>query len=389
MTAGARRILTERPRRLVATLAVSLLTIPLLLIVLVIGGDNPACGAPTSEGAVSAGTVHLAGYSHGQLTIAHLAVATGEQHHAPRTVILAALMAGNTESGYRNYANAGVPESRSYPHDAVGNDYDSVGPWQLRAGIWGRRYSMAQLMDPRVQADWFFNEAEHVPGSATMDPADLAQRIERSQPAAYAASRRVAETLYTRFHGTALDNDTGTCNPAPGFAPGGDFAHRVIAAAMPFVNRTSYVWGGGGPGGPTGGGFDCSGLVQYAIYQASGHTILLPRTTGTQQNDPRGQHIPWDQRATGDVIYFTSPGQTSSHHTGILLRAHDGHDRLLNSPTTGRRIAIDPLDFWKGEKMDIRRFGRTTGNNNGGDEGRDSTEADSWAGRTPAGGIAP
>jgi cell wall-associated NlpC family hydrolase len=45
-----------------------------------------------------------------------------------------------------------------------------------------------------------------------------------------------------------------------------------------------YQWGGGSLDGPTEvwghgthrKGFDCSGLVMYAIYQASGHKIILP-----------------------------------------------------------------------------------------------------------------
>ncbi|WP_425577319.1 NlpC/P60 family protein [Nocardioides endophyticus] len=41
-----------------------------------------------------------------------------------------------------------------------------------------------------------------------------------------------------------------------------------------------YVWGGGNFEGPIGGGFDCSGLVLYAAYQASGGRIRLPHCAG-------------------------------------------------------------------------------------------------------------
>lgn len=39
-----------------------------------------------------------------------------------------------------------------------------------------------------------------------------------------------------------------------------------------------YSWGGGGCKGPSKGGFDCSGLTQYAVCKAQGKTIRKWRT---------------------------------------------------------------------------------------------------------------
>lgn len=39
------------------------------------------------------------------------------------------------------------------------------------------------------------------------------------------------------------------------------------ASPSPACRVTAYVWGGGGARGPSGGGFDCSGLTQYAYHQ--------------------------------------------------------------------------------------------------------------------------
>ncbi|MBE5477735.1 hypothetical protein E3G68_005068 [Mycobacteroides abscessus] len=69
-----------------------------------------------------------------------------------------------------------------------------------------------------------------------------------------------------------------------------------------------YIWGGGGAGGPTGGGFDCSGLAQFAVAQATDGRVLLPRTTYEQIHV--GERVDPSQARAGDLIFsnFSSPG---------------------------------------------------------------------------------
>lgn len=69
-----------------------------------------------------------------------------------------------------------------------------------------------------------------------------------------------------------------------------------------------YIWGGGGAGGPTGGGFDCSGLSQFAVAQATDGRVLLPRTTYEQIHV--GERIDPSNARAGDLIFsnFSSPG---------------------------------------------------------------------------------
>lgn len=69
-----------------------------------------------------------------------------------------------------------------------------------------------------------------------------------------------------------------------------------------------YIWGGGGAGGPTGGGFDCSGLAQFAVAQATDGRVLLPRTTYEQIHV--GERIDPSNARAGDLIFsnFSSPG---------------------------------------------------------------------------------
>ena len=69
-----------------------------------------------------------------------------------------------------------------------------------------------------------------------------------------------------------------------------------------------YTWGGGGAGGPTGGGFDCSGLAQFAVAQATDGRVILPRTTYDQIHV--GERVDPSDARVGDLIFsnFSSPG---------------------------------------------------------------------------------
>jgi cell wall-associated NlpC family hydrolase len=133
------------------------------------------------------------------------------------------------------------------------------------------------------------------------------------------------------------------------------FGQAVIAAASRWIG-TPYVWGGGDTHGPTGNGFDCSGLTLYAIFQASGGRITLPHYTQAQQDSPAGRPVPFDERQPGDLIFFTESGARDSHHVAIYYGTDSqGHDLVLHAPTEGRTVTIEPL--WHGEHLDVRRYG--------------------------------
>ncbi|MBA8808356.1 hypothetical protein [Promicromonospora sukumoe] len=72
-----------------------------------------------------------------------------------RDGIVVALMASLTESHLQMLANPGAyPASVKHPHDGVGQDFDSLGLFQMRpASGWG---SVKELMQPEYQAAAFF-----------------------------------------------------------------------------------------------------------------------------------------------------------------------------------------------------------------------------------------
>lgn len=110
---------------------------------------------------------------------------------------------------------------------------------------------------------------------------------------------------------------------------------QVVAAAREYLG-TPYVWGGGGIAGPSGGGFDCSGLTSFAVHAASAGTVTLPRTSEQQWNV--GVEIPIAQAQPGDLV-FGSWGPSGPGHVGIYV----GDGQMVHAPTTGGVVEEAPL----------------------------------------------
>jgi cell wall-associated NlpC family hydrolase len=138
-----------------------------------------------------------------------------------------------------------------------------------------------------------------------------------------------------------------------------DFVQRFLQVATSQLG-VPYAWGGGSLAGPSEGlaegagtvGFDCSGLVRFAAYQASDGTVLLPRLADEQTRV--GTPVPVDQLQLGDVVSFTRPGEVVAHHVGIYL----GYHRMINAPGAGGRVRVESLDtaYWRGQRWRAVRY---------------------------------
>jgi len=148
-------------------------------------------------------------------------------------------------------------------------------------------------------------------------------------------------------------------------APAGSFAAAEIAAAEAQLGLP-YQWGGGGVAGPSGGpprGFDCSGLVQFAVYRASAGRITLPRTAdqqarvGAQVAQGRGSAIDLAGLAAGDVIAFQNdPAQPGVYsHIAIYV----GGGQIVAAPHSGDHVKIQPvtIPYWTSTVWSVRRYG--------------------------------
>lgn len=304
-----------------------------------------------------------------QLTRAATIVSVGSgTKDVGRDGIVIALMAALTESSLRMLSNTSAyPESANYPNDGDGGDHDSLGLFQMRPSTgWG---SVENLMDAEYQARAFYGGPTG-PNQGSprglLDIADwellpkgvAAQAVEVSAyPDRYAAYQPVAEAI---LNALATGTSTGSCgdsNQGSGVALPPGFPGAFIAAAQSQIGKP-YVWGGGTYTGPSGvgsdgrgPGFDCSGLVLYAAYQASGGSLRLPHYSGAQIT--YGQPVAWDEKQAGDLIFFTHPGASAPHHVAIYV----GDGRILQAPHTGDNVRYGTVAEFAGETMTLRRLG--------------------------------
>ncbi|MEU0521796.1 C40 family peptidase [Streptosporangium sp. NPDC006007] len=98
----------------------------------------------------------------------------------------------------------------------------------------------------------------------------------------------------------------------------------AAAAALRQVGRP-YVWGGGSGTGPTGGGFDCSGLALHAWSKAGAR---LPHYTGSQFR--QGLRVPFSRLRPGDLVFFGG-GAGDPTHVGVYLK----NGIMVHAPKTG------------------------------------------------------
>lgn len=134
----------------------------------------------------------------------------------------------------------------------------------------------------------------------------------------------------------------GACASGPSEKPGGPWPSRqttrseraeVVKAALQEVG-TPYRYGGDSPGG-----FDCSGLVEYAFSRAG---VALPRTTASQRR--HGRRIAFSKARAGDLLFYHFPSGGSDLHVGLYL----GHGRMVHASSGADRVQVTDIDksYW-------------------------------------------
>ncbi len=102
---------------------------------------------------------------------------------------------------------------------------------------------------------------------------------------------------------------------------------------------TPYKWGGSGEAD---GGFDCSGLIQYAYGQ---HGIALPRRSADQAGQGSRVDKRLDALRPGDILTFSNGGGRVTH-VGLYL----GDGRFIHSANDGVQVSLlsadDPYGRW-------------------------------------------
>ena len=105
-------------------------------------------------------------------------------------------------------------------------------------------------------------------------------------------------------------------------------ASKVVDSALSRIG-IPYVWGGESMAE---GGYDCSGLMQYAYGE---HGISLSRTTYTQVNE--GTSVgSLSEAKPGDLIFYSD--SVSPHHVAMYI----GDGKVVHAPYTGTTITTAP-----------------------------------------------
>ncbi|MEU9485942.1 bifunctional lytic transglycosylase/C40 family peptidase [Streptomyces decoyicus] len=190
------------------------------------------------------------------------------------------------------------------------------------------------------------------PWDAT-DAVYAAARMLCANGAEAGTSRGVYKAIYSYNHADwyvkkVLDQAKSYAATQPsGPDSNADVASNAIVQAAYSQLRVPYVWGGGTISGPSGGGFDCSGLTSYAVYQGTGHKVKLPRTSQEQRHV--GTPVPREQMQPGDLIVFD---KHNWGHVGVYA----GGNRMIDAPRPGKSVEIISLaGYWEQYAWDIRR----------------------------------
>jgi cell wall-associated NlpC family hydrolase len=134
--------------------------------------------------------------------------------------------------------------------------------------------------------------------------------------------------------------------PAGGWTP--ELGRNAVAAAREWIGQP-YAWAGGNPSGPTYGvnspgtagwndstvyGFDCSGLVLYAWYQAAG--LKMPHYAASQYGYG-SIHPSNSSLMPGDLLFYSTNGRVPGiHHVAMYI----GDGQMIEAPNSGAHVRI-------------------------------------------------
>jgi cell wall-associated NlpC family hydrolase len=132
---------------------------------------------------------------------------------------------------------------------------------------------------------------------------------------------------------------------------------QLVVNAAKTQKGVPYVFGGGGCKGKSHGGFDCSGLTQFAHCKALKKTI--PRTAATQYSSKLGKRIARSKAQAGDLLFWAQGGRCSGSnvsHVGIFMSkgkminaAHSGtpvREQAIWTSSGGLKICPYVMRFW-------------------------------------------
>jgi surface antigen len=262
--------------------------------------------------------------------------------------ITIALMTGLQESGLRNYANSTVPDSLQYPHDAVGNDHDSVNAFQQRpAAGWG---TVAELMNPEYAARAFYGGPTgpnggnprgllDIPGWESLSLGEAAQRVQVSAfPDAYNKHEPTAVRILQQLGGGMK------CTPGTSKAAGDDY---------PWPAETIDDEGGGFS--PLRYNYrECVDFVAWRLNRDAGSTAAPFKWTWANLTPEGGNAIDWPEswRAAGWGV-SNSPQAGGVAWWGSSVGSA-GHVAYVQAVTPDGQVVIEEYNWGRTHRYNTR-----------------------------------
>jgi peptidoglycan DL-endopeptidase CwlO len=166
----------------------------------------------------------------------------------------------------------------------------------------------------------------------------------------YGPITRGAVIAFQRTHGLEVDGVVGPQtlgalglgSGTPSLSGGGSGAGATALAAARREIGVAYVYGGTGAGG-----FDCSGLTQWAFAQAG---VTLPRTSYSQYGV--GAAVSSSAIQAGDLVFWNTDGSGASH-VGIAT----GAGTAISATTHGVLEHSITGAYWGAHYIGARRVG--------------------------------
>jgi hypothetical protein len=230
-------------------------------------------------------------------------------------------------------AGLGSPHSQSFSSIwaswSAGGGYELVPASFLRVGLEARWREIS--LDRRDGLELSAGFSVNLPGGHK--PSARPPELSDERDARLGDSPRPASSAPL-----PIGDPSSAPQPTTGAASGSRLTDSVIATATEVMGRP-YQYGGTGNAG---GGFDCSGLIQYAYGQ---HGITLPRRSVDQAR--QGKKVKKDVKALrpGDLLTFSNRGGPVTH-VGLYI----GDRRFIHSATRGVQVstlsADDPYGRW-------------------------------------------
>ncbi len=326
---------------------------------------SPTSDAGDTKPVVTNFPTLVGAYTGAQVLNAGYIIRAGQSMTLDAKTITLAVMTAMGESSLLNVGHG----------DAAGPD--SRGLFQQR-DPWG---SLAERMNPTTSATMFFKALIAVPSYLALEPTVAAHKAQHNaDPYHYAPYWGPAvQMVATLTADPSLLDRLPVAGPVTGCEnggigdplPAGDLTGDAIVAAARNYLGTPYSWGGGNTSGPSLGiyqapsldgshtvGFDCAGLVLFAVHTSTG--IALAHSAETQGQDPRGQTVPrdWTLMQPGDVIAFSEDGSGapgSFGHVGIYL----GAGKMIHAPRPGGTaeiVQLKDVNYYESMAWSIKRY---------------------------------